>query len=177
ACQEVKQWHDNGYPTLKIAINLAARHFEDELLTNDLSIMLKESGINPKNVEIELTEGTLIEGSQKVINTLNEIKKLGVSIAIDDFGTGYSSLTYLKKFPVDKLKIDRTFIHDILTNEKNKALVKAIIAMANSLEIKILAEGIETEAQLKILKELGCKLGQGFFYSKPIPYRQALQYI
>ncbi len=131
--------------------------------------ILKETGLDPDYLELELTEGTTMENAEATIRTLHELKEMGVHLSIDDFGTGYSSLSYLKRFPLDTLKIDRSFVQDITTSPDSAAITLAIIAMAHSLGLKVIAEGVETEEQLAFLRSHGCDEMQGYLFSRPIP--------
>ncbi|MFQ3549427.1 MAG: EAL domain-containing protein [Armatimonadota bacterium] len=169
ACTQTKNWHDMGLPMLTIAINISPKHFSSNNLTETLANILNETGLNPSKLDIEITENVLLNNSEEAIETLNKIKELGVSVHIDDFGTGYSSLSYLKKFPIDAVKIDRSFISEIQQLEGQAAIPQAIIAMSHSLKLKVIAEGVETPTQMQILRELECDEMQGYFISKPLP--------
>jgi len=169
ACQESKHWQHNGQNPLHISVNLSARQFSKEDLLSSIEYIVNEFDMNPHNLELELTESLIMPNAEDSIETLQALKKQGVQISIDDFGTGYSSLSYLKRFPIDVLKIDRTFIRDVTTDLNNRALVAAIIAMAHNLNIEVVAEGVETQEQLGFLREHQCDYLQGFLFSKPIP--------
>lgn len=168
ACNTIKIWLDNGFDPGKIAINLSERQFGDNLLLNSVTNVLQSSGIPANNIEFEITESLMMRDSEITMQTLRGIKNLGIAIAMDDFGTGYSSLAYLKKFPIDILKIDRAFVKDITDDPDDEAIVEAIIAMAKQLKLTTVAEGIETEEQYQFLYERGCEIGQGYLFSKPI---------
>ncbi|HEY8249437.1 MAG TPA: EAL domain-containing protein [Burkholderiales bacterium] len=157
--------HDGG--ELQIAINLSARQFNDPHLSKVVARALKETGLPPRLLELEITESTAMQQTDVTLRTLKKLKQLGVSIAIDDFGTGYSSLSYLRRFPVDKVKIDRSFVAEVPANRDQGAIVSAIIALAHALQIKVVAEGVETEAQREFLKSCGCDLIQGYLVGKP----------
>jgi diguanylate cyclase (GGDEF)-like protein/PAS domain S-box-containing protein len=168
ACQQYRVWREQGLDVPHISVNMSGRQFMDAGLVDSISGTLEETGINAENIELELTETFLMENPQKTISVLGELKSLGFNISIDDFGTAYSSLTYLKRFPVDKLKIDRSFISDIPDDADDIAITKAIIAMARNLNLWIVAEGVETEAQLSFLKAHGCEEVQGYYFSRPL---------
>lgn len=169
ACLQIKAWLNDGYIVPKISINLSAKQFQHKLFFSNLQQILHETGITAHNLILEITESLLMKDNDVVKKTLNQLSELGFVIAIDDFGTGYSSLSYLKHYPINKLKIDRSFIRDITTDENDAAIVTATIGMAHSLGMKVIAEGVETEEQLSYLNEKGCDLYQGFYFGKPIP--------
>jgi EAL domain-containing protein (putative c-di-GMP-specific phosphodiesterase class I) len=157
--------HDGG--DLQIAVNLSARQFNDPQLPRVVARALKETGLPPRLLELEITESTAMQQTDATLLTLKKLKQLGVSIAIDDFGTGYSSLSYLRRFPVDKVKIDRSFVAEVPVNRDQGAIVSAIIALAHALQIRVVAEGVETEAQRAFLKSCGCDFIQGFLVGRP----------
>ncbi len=169
ACKQNKLWHQAGFNFLKIAINLSGFQFKQKDLSYQLTQCLFQSGLAPRFLELELTEQILVKNVKANIQQLNLIKNLGVKIAIDDFGTGYSSLAYLQQFPFDILKLDRSFVSNINNNAKNAVITKAIIQMAHQLRLKIIGEGVETEAELKFLAENGCDSVQGYLFSFPLP--------
>jgi diguanylate cyclase (GGDEF)-like protein/PAS domain S-box-containing protein len=168
ACHQNVRWLKTGYPPLKMSVNLSARQFRAGNLIENIEKILRETGIPPKYLELELTEGTVMHNADKAIKTLMQIKDLGVEISVDDFGMGYSSLSYLKRFPIDTLKIDRSFVRDITVDPDDEAIVTAIIAMAHSLKLKVVAEGVETTDQLEFLRALGCDGAQGYLFSEPV---------
>jgi diguanylate cyclase (GGDEF)-like protein/PAS domain S-box-containing protein len=168
ACAQNVAWQRAGYPALLMAVNLSARQFNDGSLMEDVADVLKRTGMQPELLELELTESMVVHDLERAARLLGEIKKLGVRIAIDDFGTGYSSLAQLKHFPIDTLKVDRSFIQDIPANEEDKTMTQAIIAMGKSLGLTVVAEGVETEAQQNFLSEHACDETQGYYFSKPI---------
>jgi len=168
-CTQIKAWQDQGYDVPRVAINLSGRQFHDRALTKNISRILNETGVAAKYITLEITESMLINHIEKVVETLNGLNEMGIRISIDDFGTGYSSLSYLKCFPIHTLKIDRSFIRDIATDKDSHAIVAAIIAMAHSLEMDVIAEGIETEEQLNLLITQKCNHYQGYYFSKPVP--------
>lgn len=168
ACQHLKQWHEAGHRALHVSVNLSSRQFTDPQLAAMIEHTLSETGVAPSSVELELTETCVLHEAEATLATLHQLKAMGLRIAIDDFGTGYSSLMYLRRFPIDTLKIDRAFTQDLSTSADALAIVRAIIAMAEALKLKVVAEGVETEAQIELLQALGCHEGQGFAFSPPI---------
>lgn len=169
ACQQVKTWQDRGLPPLRIAVNLSVRQFNQPDLTEKIVNILTDTKLEPQYLELELTESMLVDNIKLATTHLKKLKALGISISLDDFGTGYSSLGYLQNFNLDILKIDRCFVTDINTNEKNATITKAIISMAHGLNLHVIAEGVETEAELEFLREQKCNTIQGYFFSPPVP--------
>jgi diguanylate cyclase (GGDEF)-like protein len=169
ACRQAQEWQSRGADPLRVAVNVSARQFKDPNLIKKIAQSLETTGLDPRLLELELTESIVMEDPVNSARRLNEIRDLGVSISIDDFGTGYSSLSYLRQFPIDVLKIDRSFVRDVNVDPHNAAIVTAILAMARQLQIKVVAEGIETSEQQQFLAAHGCELGQGYFFSKPLP--------
>lgn len=173
AAQQVNDWHEqkllSKQDKFRIAVNISAKHFQQKEFMPGLREVLKKYDINNNWLELEITEQSLVTDIEKMIIQFDEIKKMNISLAIDDFGTGYSSMSYLKKFPIDTLKIDRSFIKDINVDQDDEAIIKAIIQMAHSLGIQVLAEGVETDFQKQFLQNLDCDMVQGYFYSKPLP--------
>ncbi len=169
ACQQTKVWQNAGFSHLRIAVNLSSRQFSQIDLRHQLVAILMETGLDPKYIELELTESMLVHNTEVAIRRLNALKSLGVEIAIDDFGTGYSSLSYLQQFPFDILKIDRCFIQNITDNPNKAAITKAIIEMAKTLNLKLMAEGVETEAELSFVCQNHCDGMQGYLFSRPLP--------
>jgi len=168
ACRQSRAWQHAGYGPLRIAVNLSARQFAQPGLVRDIARVLEETGLSPHCLEIELTESLVMEDVEGAIRTMGEIKAMGVKLSIDDFGTGYSSLSYLRRFPVDVLKIDRSFVRDITISEDDAAMVAAIIELARGLRMRVIAEGVETEAQLDYLKRRGCDEVQGHVYARAV---------
>jgi len=168
ACRQLKAWQDQGLAMVPVAVNLSALEFRQRDVAADIAAVLQETGIAAQYLEIELTESVLMHHTGQTLNTLHAVKALGVGISIDDFGTGYSSLAYLKRYPIDKLKIDRSFVADTPGNADDVAIVTAIIQMARSLQLKTVAEGVETQAQIGLLAGLGCDLMQGFVVAMPM---------
>ncbi|MGC9491258.1 sensor domain-containing protein [Vibrio genomosp. F10] len=168
ACKQGKQWLDNGYQFSKIAVNVSANQLQQPHFSNTLQAILESTQFPAHHLEVEITEGFLMRDLALATHDLNQLKALGVEVSLDDFGTGYSSLSYLKGLPIDKIKVDRSFINDIPGDEDSVAIVSAIIAMAKSLSLKVIAEGIENQQQQDQLLALGCTIGQGFHLRKPL---------
>ncbi len=168
ACRQLQEWRKAGYPDIKLSVNLSSRQFMQADLVDMVERVLEETGVDSKYFELELTESMLMVDAQQSIEKLHSFRKLGLTLSIDDFGTGYSSLAYLKKFPIQTLKIDRSFIHDLGLDSDNDAIVKATIAMANSLNLKVIAEGVENRAQVDVLNKYHCQEVQGYLFSKPL---------
>ncbi len=169
ACRQNKAWQDAGLPHLVIAVNLSVRQFQKKDISATVARILGETGLAPHCLELEVVESMVMHDVVNASALLNELKSLGVLLAIDDFGTGYSSLSYLKRFPFSKLKIDISFVRDITVEPESAAIAKSIIAMGHALNLRVIAEGIETEGQLSYLRNHGCDEMQGFFFSRPIP--------
>ncbi|MCK9218217.1 MAG: bifunctional diguanylate cyclase/phosphodiesterase [Firmicutes bacterium] len=168
-CMTIKEWLDSGIKPVRISVNLSPRQFRDGDLLEDIKEVLKKTNISSQWLALEITEGALMEDTDCSITLLDNLKKMGIKVYLDDFGTGYSSLYYLKRFPIDVLKIDKSFIQGINTDPREDAIVKTIIALGHDLGIKVEAEGVENEEQLKYLKDNGCDYVQGFLISKPLP--------
>ncbi|MGF1762177.1 EAL domain-containing protein [Aliivibrio kagoshimensis] len=172
ACFQAKEWVNNELPPIVMAVNIAGQQIIHKSIKEHVESILVESQLDPHYLELEVTEGFFIGTNEQVINTLKELKSLGLTLAIDDFGTGYSSLSYLKRLPVDKLKIDRSFVQDLDWGNRDESFVQAIIAMGNSLHLQVIAEGVETENQKALLMESGCAEYQGYLFSKPVAAAQ-----
>jgi EAL domain-containing protein (putative c-di-GMP-specific phosphodiesterase class I) len=168
ACREVMRWRGLGMPALNLAVNLSGRQFRDAELLNRIQAALADTGMDPALLEVELTESMLIEDSHVILTVLKDLKRLGVGIAVDDFGTGYSSLSYLKRFNLDTLKIDRSFVKGVPTNAEDSAIAVAVMSLARSLGLKVVAEGVETAEQEQFLRDSGCDLMQGFGLGRPM---------
>lgn len=181
ACAQARFWRENGF-SIRVAVNLSSRQFHQvhnhpqyrHPLLDAVMNALDETGLPPDLLELEITEGILMQRLDSTMEILNTLKCKGVRLSVDDFGTGYLSLSYLKRFPIDTLKIDRSFVNDITTDPSDKAIVAAITAMSQQLKLEVVAEGVETEAQLAFLRELHCHAFQGFYFSKPLPADEAL---
>lgn len=168
-CRQNQAWFQRGLACVPISVNLSAIQFRNKSLVDSLRLMLEETGLPPELLELELTESIIMHSTDAVIETLQRLKALGLSLSIDDFGTGYSSLSYLKRFPIDALKIDKAFVRDITHDEDDAAIIKAIISMAHSLRMKVIAEGVETQEQLAFLEDNHCDEIQGYYFSEPLP--------
>jgi diguanylate cyclase (GGDEF)-like protein len=169
ACRQLRAWIDAGLPPVRVAVNLSAKQFRQADLTSVVKSALENSRLEPGYLELELTESAVMHDAEKSAETLEALSKMGVHISIDDFGTGYSSLSYLRRFPLDKLKIDRSFIRDLLLNPDDVSIVRAIISLAHNLRLRVVAEGVETAEQLEFLRRLGCDQYQGYYYSPAVP--------
>jgi EAL domain-containing protein (putative c-di-GMP-specific phosphodiesterase class I) len=169
ACRQARQWQRDGLPFIRVAVNISPIHFRQPKFLNIVRAALLDHDLEPHYLEIELTETTVMDHADTSVHILEELSRMGVIVSIDDFGTGYSSMSYLRRFPIDKLKIDRSFINDLTTNDDAAAIVKAIISLAHSLRLKVVAEGVETAEQLQQLSKLGCDQFQGFYRSAAVP--------
>jgi diguanylate cyclase (GGDEF)-like protein/PAS domain S-box-containing protein len=172
ACAQGKAWQDEGLGHLIIAANLSGRQFRQQPLVHTVDDILKSTGFDPRCLELEITESVLVQSVEDTITALKRLKDMGLRVSVDDFGTGYSSLTYLKRFPIDTLKIDQSFTRDIATDPGDAAITAAIIAMAEGLKMAVIAEGVETEEQRECLRQRGCRLMQGYLFSRPVPADQ-----
>ncbi|MES2366560.1 MAG: EAL domain-containing protein [Pseudomonadota bacterium] len=170
ACEDMRSWTDNGLTGFQVAVNVSPRQFRDPKLADRIEKVLTEYHIDPGMLSLEITETVLMQDTVSSEATLRQLKALGVDLALDDFGTGYSSLSYLKRFPFDRVKIDRSFVRDIITDSDDAAISKAIISMAHSLGIRVVAEGVETEAQCQFLRRHQCDEMQGYYFSHPLPF-------
>lgn len=168
ACAQLKEWQETGRLVAKVAVNISGYQFKRPDFMELIDNILRETGLEPGSLELELTESVIMDKTPKTISRLNKLKAKGIYLSIDDFGTGYSSLSYLKHFPIDRIKIDRIFVRGVLTNRDDAGIVDAIIAMAHSLNLKVLAEGVETKEQLNYLKMRNCDEAQGYYFSKPL---------
>jgi diguanylate cyclase (GGDEF)-like protein/PAS domain S-box-containing protein len=168
ACRQARKWQDEGLPAVPVAVNVSAVQFRQEDFCEVIRRVLHETGLAPQYLELELTESLLLSNADVTLSVLQELNAMGLTLAIDDFGTGYSSLSYLKQFPVSKLKIDRSFVRDIAVNPDDAAITTAIISMAKSLHLKVIAEGVEDEAQMSFLRAHQCGEIQGYYFSKPL---------
>ncbi|MEW6332425.1 MAG: EAL domain-containing protein [Pseudomonadota bacterium] len=172
ACEQCRHWQKKGFPSLYVAVNLSSRQFHQQDLTASIHRVLQETGLDPTRLALEITEGLIMQQAETSVNTLRELKAMGIRISIDDFGTGYSSLSYLKRFPIDVLKIDQSFVRDIPKDEDDAAIASTIITMAHSLGLKVVAEGVETPEQLNFMRGHYCDAMQGYYLSKPVPPEQ-----
>ncbi|MDF2724812.1 MAG: hypothetical protein K0Q59_4487, partial [Paenibacillus sp.] len=169
ACVQIKKWHDEGMEELSVSVNLSPLQFRQQHLPDIIGRILRQAGIKPKYLELEITESAAMQNVNRNIHMLRELKEMGVKISIDDFGTGYSSLSYLKRFPIDALKVDRSFISGIHEDADDAAIVNAIIVLAKTLKLKVTAEGVETEQQYLYLQQQNCDEAQGYLFGKPMP--------
>lgn len=177
ACKQNRAWQEAGLPAIKMAVNLSARQFHQEHLESMVASALADSGLDPQWLELEVTETAIMDDPEEAAALLNKFKALGVSLAVDDFGTGYSSLNYLKRFPLHRLKIDRSFVSEIDTNPDDAAIATAVIALAHSLRLEVTAEGVETAPQLEFLHNGGCDQIQGYYFSRPLTAEALAQYL
>ena len=177
ACEQTRIWNQKYNQELRVSVNLSARQFLQKDLIKRFQTIISASELDPELIELEITEGLLVENVETTVKMLDEFHKMGIRISVDDFGTGYSSLSYLKKFPINTLKIDRSFIRDIAVDMDDAAIISAIITLAQNLRLQVTAEGIETEEQLIFLQNLNCHEAQGFYFSKPLPNEDFEQYI
>ena len=174
SCRQMREWIDRGYPPLRMAVNFSVVQLEEDNIVQLISDMLSKYELEPEQLEVELTESTFADQGM-IFKKVSEIRALGVSVAIDDFGTGYSTFSYIKDLPVDTVKIDRAFISDIDENADSNAIVRAIVTLARTANLRIVAEGVETKEQGVLLHELGCHIGQGYYYSRPVPPKECEQ--
>ncbi len=169
ACRQLREWYDAGWPQVTVAVNLSPRQFQQKNLVAQVRRILDETGVPPQSLELEITESSLMHSVEEAMAQVQALADMGVQLAIDDFGTGYSSLAYLKRFPVSRLKIDRSFVRDLCEDREDAAIVASIIGLAKTLGLEVVAEGVETAAQLAALRGEGCQLCQGYLFSKPRP--------
>ncbi len=169
ACQQIRDWQVAGLDPIRIAVNLSSAQFTQADLSDEIVAIMQEMGVSPDHLEVELTESLLVQDIEATIERMKALQAIAISVAIDDFGTGYASLGYLQHFPFNVLKIDRCFVANIDKNPRNAAIVNAVIQMAHDLELDVVAEGVETEAEQLFLQEHGCDSFQGYFISKPLP--------
>jgi len=175
-CQQIGVWQQQGFEGFRVAVNLSARQFENNV-PDLVAGIIRETGISPDSLALEITEGIAMKNVDQNIKMLEDLRELGLSISIDDFGTGYSSLAYLKRFPLNTLKIDISFIREITTNLDDREITRTIIAMGQNLQLKVLAEGVETDEQVKILRQGGCDYIQGYYYSRPMPADEVINFL
>ena len=168
ACLQNKAWQDAGLMPMRLSVNFSARQFQQPSFITSVAEILKTTNLDPRWVEVEITESSIMKEPDQAIEKLHELKLMGIRVAIDDFGTGYSSLNYLKRFPIDTLKIDKTFVADVCKDPHDTAIVRAIITLGHALDLTVIAEGVETQEQLKYLSSLGCDVVQGFLFSKSL---------
>ncbi|WP_449620262.1 putative bifunctional diguanylate cyclase/phosphodiesterase [Robertmurraya sp. Marseille-Q9965] len=177
ACEDIKSIHLNGYANMRVSINISALHFNQDSFVKSVEAILFTTNVNPRAVEFELTESMIMPNAIETIHKLVKLKKLGLKLSIDDFGTGYSSLSYLNRFPLDTLKIDKSFISKIGRYQDDTSIVEAIITIAHRLHLKVIAEGVESKKQLKFLKKEKCDLIQGYYLTKPISFEELIEFL
>ncbi|HKO88074.1 MAG TPA: GGDEF domain-containing phosphodiesterase, partial [Burkholderiales bacterium] len=172
SCRQLVAWRRAGFHHFSMSVNVSARQFQRPDFTATVKQILDESNLEPSALTLELTESVIMDSEQKSISTLEALAAMGVQLSLDDFGTGYSSLSYLKRFPLHKLKIDRSFIRDIHSDPDDAAIVRAILTMAGALDLEVVAEGVETLEQVEFLQALGCYAAQGYYFNRPLPATQ-----
>ncbi len=177
ACTQCQEWHSGGMSELRLAVNLSAKNLYDPKLPDLIQGILSHTGMQASLLQLEITENAIMQNADHTISILKELRAMGIGLAIDDFGTGYSSLSYLKRFPIDILKIDRSFVKEIPENTDDTAITNATIAMAHSLKCKVVAEGVETDEQHHLLRSWSCEMAQGFLYSKPLPAAELMDFV
>jgi EAL domain-containing protein (putative c-di-GMP-specific phosphodiesterase class I) len=173
ACKQARFWSDAGVGAVPVAVNVSAAEFGSKDFLSGVRSVLIATGVEPANLELELTETVLMRDPESAVEKLRALKAIGVHLAIDDFGTGFSSFTYLQRFPVDTLKLDQSFVQEISEDHTDATILSAMINLGNSLGRRVIAEGVETRAQLKFLQHHGCGQGQGYYFSRPILAEQA----
>ena len=177
ACAQNKTWQDEGHAPLVMSVNLSARQFREKNLVDTIAGVLDETGLEARYLDLEITESLIMNQADSTVILLERLHQLGVGLSIDDFGTGYSSLAYLKRFPVQSIKIDQSFVRDLAANADDSAIVKAVVAMAKSLKLKVIAEGVETKEQLDFLATLECEEYQGYYFGRPVPAESFIKYM
>jgi EAL domain-containing protein (putative c-di-GMP-specific phosphodiesterase class I) len=179
ACLQAREWLETypSQPPLFVSVNLSVKQFNEPGLVENIAQLLEESNLPPRCLKLEITESVFSDNIEAAVKLLTQLRNLGVQLSIDDFGTGYSSLSYLQRFPIDTLKIDRSFVTQMMENEENLAIVRTIVALAQNLGMDVVAEGVETEDQLRLLRKLECENGQGFLFSTPLGGVQLDQFI
>jgi diguanylate cyclase (GGDEF)-like protein len=177
ACAQCKQWEQHGIHNLKVSVNVSAKQFRDNTLPGTVKNALDTTGLKASDLTLELTESSIMEDVETTIENLHLFKKIGVNLSIDDFGTGYSSLAYLKRFPIDKLKIDRSFVKNVDNNADDKSIVRSIISLGHNLKLSIIAEGVEKVEHMTLLDSLNCEESQGYYISRPLPMKQFIEFV
>jgi EAL domain-containing protein (putative c-di-GMP-specific phosphodiesterase class I) len=168
ACVQMREWTMVEHRELKMAVNISGKQLKNTKFLETLTSIIHETGVNPRNLELEFTESVIMENVEETVEIFRKLKEMGIQLSIDDFGTGYSSLNYLKHFPVDRIKIDRSFVTDVHNNQSDSAIIEAIVSMAQSLSLRVVAEGVENSDQLHSLSKLGCDEVQGFYLAMPM---------
>ena len=177
ACEQAKKWVDMGFDNIQVAVNFSAKQFALDNMLDDLKKVLQKTQVHPKNLKLEITEYTAMCEADKTVEIMRSLSGMGIQISLDDFGTGYSSLSYLKRFPVHTLKMDKSFIDHVIDDEEDASFARMVVGIANSMKLELIAEGVETEPQLDFLKREGCRLIQGYYFSKPLDPEHALEYL
>jgi EAL domain-containing protein (putative c-di-GMP-specific phosphodiesterase class I) len=177
ACRQLKEWHDAGLTDLHMSVNLSAVQFQEKTLPTTVRRIIEEAGLPPRYLHLEITESMAMRTPEDNIVMMNALTNIGVRLAMDDFGTGYSSLAYLKLFPIDTIKIDRSFVKDIEIDDNDAAICEMTMLLAQKLGMHVIAEGVETDQQLAFLSDIGCQWFQGYRYSKPLPAAEAKAFI
>jgi EAL domain-containing protein (putative c-di-GMP-specific phosphodiesterase class I) len=177
ACREAKSWHRVGEAPLRISVNLSPIQFQKQNVPLLVTKILGETGLEPWRLDLELTENIVMQNAEAVARDLQQLRDLGVKISIDDFGTGYSSLTYVKQFPVDRLKIDQCFIRNLVTDPNDAVIIRAIVSLGHSLELDVVAEGVESREQMQLLRFEGCHEMQGYYFAKPMPANEFVAFV
>ncbi len=175
ASRQLKTWHDGGMGDLRMAVNVSARQFREPGLVKTVEKALHAADVHPQYLEIEITESIAMESAEVVVANIEALRSMAVGISIDDFGTGYSSLSYLKRYPINSLKIDRSFVSDVATSAADAGIVRAVVEMAHGMKLNVIAEGVETKDQFAYLQKYGCDEMQGFWFSKPLPVEAVSQ--
>ncbi len=177
ACHQAKAWQNQGFEPVRVAVNLSSLQFKRGDVIKMITDLTTEYALDPSYFELELTETILLQDVEYILDVVKKFKSLRFNLSIDDFGTGYSSLAYLKRFRVDKLKIDQSFIRNLEVDRHDLAIVRSIIQLANGFDMLTIAEGVETQAQLEMLRQEGCHEGQGYFFSHPLPAEQVVKFL
>jgi EAL domain-containing protein (putative c-di-GMP-specific phosphodiesterase class I) len=169
SCEQVREWHDMGYPDFRVAVNVSPRQFQEADFVAQVTQAVAESRISPGTLDLEITESSAMQDPEGSIGKFHDLKKKNVRISLDDFGTGFASLNYLRRFPLDRVKLDRSFVQELPQNADHCAIARAVIAMTHALRLSIVAEGVETAEQLAFLRDAGCDEAQGYLFSRPLP--------
>ena len=180
ACYQVKEWNERFGTEYKVAVNISPTHFIQPNFLSNVKQTIKETGVNPKFIELEITEESMMESTEHTMKVLSTLREYGITLAIDDFGTGYSSFSFLKQFPVDSLKIDQSFVRDLSTNSDSSAIIAVMIQLGHALGLEVVVEGVEKESELIILRKLEADMIQGYYFSKPVStkeFTEKLEYI
>lgn len=169
ACRQLRHWQQNGHPDLRVCVNLSAVQVQQSDIVGSITAALRDTGIKSGSLEVELPEDTVLGAGMDHVRVLNQLRDTGVRISVDDFGTGYTSFGFLRRLPIDSLKIDQSFVRDLMVDDDDAKVITAITAIAHSLNLTVIAEGVETSEQLAFLKKHQCDLAQGFLFNRPLP--------